>query len=76
VDFILIAMKLCMKLTISSLDVFNILWSDSLSFYSWFNKMIILGGTYAIGEGKMQNASLDTEFCLFFKTNNLPPMHH
>jgi hypothetical protein len=39
-------------------------------------EVIILKSTYAIGEGKMQNASLDIELCLFFKINNLPPMHH
>jgi len=64
VHFILITMKLYMRLTVSSLDVFNILWSDFPSFYSWFYKMIILGGTYAIGEGKMKNAYLNIELHL------------
>jgi len=40
------------------------LWSDFLSCYSWFNEVIILEGTYVIGEGKMQNVSLDIKLCL------------
>jgi hypothetical protein len=44
--------------------VFCMVWGDFLSFYSWFYEVIILGGTYAISEGKMQNVSLDIELCL------------
>jgi hypothetical protein len=29
------------------------LWGDFSSLYSWFYEVIILGGTYAIDEGKM-----------------------
>jgi hypothetical protein len=38
--------------------------------------MIILGGTYAIGERKMQSIFLDIELHLQLKTNSCPPMHH
>jgi hypothetical protein len=43
---------------------FCMVWGDFLSFYSWFYKVIILEGTYAISEGKMQNVYLDIELCL------------
>jgi len=39
-------------------------WSDFLSFYSRFYEVIILEGTYAISERKVQNVSLDIELCL------------
>jgi hypothetical protein len=38
--------------------------------------VIILRGTYAIGEGKMQNGFLDVELRLWLKPNNLLLMHH
>jgi hypothetical protein len=37
--------------------------------------VIIPRGTYAIGEGKMQNEYLDVQFRLWLKLNILPPMH-
>jgi hypothetical protein len=40
------------------------MWSDFSSFYSQFYEVIILGGTYAISEGKMQSVFLDIELCL------------
>jgi hypothetical protein len=39
-------------------------WGNFLSIYSRFYEVIILGGTYAIGEGKIQNVSLDIKLCL------------
>jgi len=63
-DFILITMKLCMRLMVSSSDVFNILWSDFPFLYFGFYKMVILEGTYAIGEGKKQSAYLNIELHL------------
>ncbi len=38
--------------------------------------MIILEGTYVIGEREMQSVSLDFKSRLHLKTNNLPPMNH
>jgi hypothetical protein len=43
---------------------FNLSWSDFLSLYSWFYEVIILKGTYAISERKMQSVSLDVKLCL------------
>jgi hypothetical protein len=40
------------------------MWSDFLSLYSWIYKVIILEGTYAIGEGEMQSVFLDIELRL------------
>jgi hypothetical protein len=54
----------------------SLMWGDFLSFYSRFYEVIILKGTYAIGEGKMQNVSLDIKLRLYLKTNSLFPMHH
>jgi len=47
-------------------DVMTIcnLWGNFLSLYSWFYEVIILGGTYASGEGKVQNVSLDVKLRL------------
>jgi hypothetical protein len=53
-----------------------ILWNDFLSFYSQFDEVIILGGTYAISEGKMQNVSLVVKLSLLLQPNSLLPMHH
>jgi hypothetical protein len=39
-------------------------WGDFPSLYSRFYEVIILEGTYAIGEGKMQSISLDIELRL------------
>jgi hypothetical protein len=39
------------------------MWGDFLSFYSQFYE-IIFGGTYAIGEEKMQIVSLDIKLRL------------
>ncbi len=56
--------------------VIFVLWGDFLSLYSWSHKVIVLGGTYAIDEGKMQTVSLDVKLHLYLKLNSLPPMHH
>jgi len=42
----------------------GIVWGDFPSLYSQFYEVIILKGTYAIGEGKLQNVSLNIELCL------------
>jgi hypothetical protein len=47
----------------------NILWNtlmggDFMSFYSQFCEVIILEGTYANGEGKMQSVFLDVKLHL------------
>jgi hypothetical protein len=52
------------------------LWGDFLSLYSQFYEVIILGGTYVIGERKMQSVYVDIKLRLQLKTNNLLPMHH
>ncbi len=39
-------------------------WGNFLSIYSRFYEVIIFGGTYAIGEGKIQSVSLDIKLCL------------
>jgi len=48
-----------MQSTISYPDPLDQLWSDFLSLYSQLYELIIFGGTYVIGERKMQNVSLD-----------------
>jgi hypothetical protein len=40
------------------------LWGDFLSLYSQFYEVIILKGTYVIGEGKMQSVFLDIKLRL------------
>jgi hypothetical protein len=39
-------------------------WGHFPSLYSQFYEVIILGSTYAIGEGKIHNVFLDIELCL------------
>jgi hypothetical protein len=44
--------------------IMSCMWSDFLSLYFQFYEVIILGGTYATGEKKMQNVSLDVKLRL------------
>ncbi len=39
-------------------------WGNFLSVYSQFYELIILGGTYAIDEGKIQSVFLNIKLCL------------
>jgi hypothetical protein len=40
------------------------MWGDFLSLHFQFYEMIIFGGTYDTGEGKMQSVFLDIKLCL------------